>query len=101
MVEHRHLRVLLAVKFAVDVNLHSRKRRETYWKPAPLGKDARGAIYLQLGQVDKCIGLLDSLKDKPLGMEMGELKTDTTWDAVREHEVFKAMIRQSSPDVRR
>jgi len=51
--------------------------------------------------VDKCIELLDSLKDKPLGMEMGELKTDTTWDAVREHEVFKAMIRQSSPDVRR
>ena len=58
-------------------------------------------MYLQLGQVTKCIELLESLKDRPLGMEIGELKTDTTWDAVREHEVFKAMIRQSSPDVRR
>ena len=80
---------MLAVKFAVDVNLHSRKRRETYWKPALLGKDARGAIYLQLDRVDKCIELLNSLKDKPLGMEIGELKTDTTWDAVGEHKVFK------------
>lgn len=39
-----------------------------------------GSIYLQLGQVDKCIELLESLKDKPLGMEIGELKTDATWD---------------------
>ncbi|MEC7812299.1 MAG: hypothetical protein VX598_05750 [Verrucomicrobiota bacterium] len=31
--------------------------------------------------MDKCIELLDKLKDKPLGMEIGELKTDTTWDA--------------------
>ena len=38
---------------------------------------------------------------QPLGMEIGELKTDATWDAVREHEVFQAMIRQPSPDVRR
>ena len=76
----------------------------------PLGQNAinaqrihiqMGAIYLQLGQVDKCIELLNTLKDKPLGMEIGELKTDATWDAVREHEVFQAMIRQPSPDVRR
>jgi len=45
--------------------------------------------------------LLNTLKGKPLGMEIGELKTDATWDAVREHEVFQAMIRQPSPDVRR
>jgi len=51
-----------------------------------------GSIYLQLGQVDKCIELLDSLKDKPLGMEIGELKTDATWDPVRDHEVFKAIV---------
>ncbi|MDP7178075.1 MAG: hypothetical protein QF749_07245 [Verrucomicrobiota bacterium] len=87
---------MLAVKFAVDVNLHSRKRRETYGKPAPLGKGARDAIYLLLGQVDKCVELLDSLKDKPLGMEIGELKTDATWDAVRDHEVFKSIIRPPS-----
>ena len=66
----------------------------------PLGKNAinaqrihiqMGSIYLQLGQVDKCLVLLDSLKDKPLGMEVGELKTDTTWDPVRDHEVFKSI----------
>ena len=51
-----------------------------------------GSIYLQLGQVDKCIELLESLKDKPLGMEIGELKTDATWDPVRDHEVFKAIV---------
>ena len=51
-----------------------------------------GSIYLQLGQVDKCLVLLDSLKDKPLGMEVGELKTDTTWDPVRDHEVFKSIV---------
>jgi tetratricopeptide (TPR) repeat protein len=51
-----------------------------------------GSIYLQLGQVDKCIELLDILKDKPLGMEIGELKTDATWDPVRDHEVFKAIV---------
>ena len=33
-----------------------------------------GSIYLQLGEVDKCIELLKSLKDKPLGMEIGELE---------------------------
>ena len=101
MVEHRHLCVLLAVKFAVDVNLHSRKRRETYWKPAPLGKDARGAIYLQLGQVTKCIELLESLKDRPHGMEIGELKTDATLDGVGGTRSVQAMIRQPNPDVRR
>jgi|TARA_B100000959_G_scaffold219714_1_gene232095 hypothetical protein len=46
--------------------------------------------------VDKCVELLDSLKDKPLGMEIGELKTDATWDAVRDHEVFKSIIRPPS-----
>ena len=51
-----------------------------------------GSIYLQLGQVDKCIELLESLKDKPLGMEIGELKTDATWDPVRDHEIFKAIV---------
>ena len=51
-----------------------------------------GSIYLQLSQADKCIELLDSLKDKPLGMEIGELKTNATWDPVRDHEVFKAII---------
>ena len=51
-----------------------------------------GSIYLQLGQVDKCIELLESLKDKPLGMEIGELKTNATWDPVRDHEVFKAIV---------
>ena len=51
-----------------------------------------GSIYLQLGEVDKCIELLKSLKDKPLGMEIGELKTDATWDPVRDHEVFKAIV---------
>ncbi len=51
-----------------------------------------GSIYLQLGQVDKCIEFLESLKDKPLGMEIGELKTDATWDPVRDHEVFKAIV---------
>jgi TolB-like protein/Flp pilus assembly protein TadD len=58
-----------------------------------------GGIYLQLGQVDKCIELLESLKDKPLGMEVGELKTDSTWDPVRDHEAFKSIVRSpgSSP----
>ena len=51
-----------------------------------------GSIYLQLGQVDKCIELLVSLKDKPLGMEVGELKTNATWDPVRDHEVFKTIV---------
>ena len=51
-----------------------------------------GSIYLQLGQVDKCIELLESIKDKLLGMEIGELKTDATWDPVRDHEIFKAIV---------
>ena len=67
----------------------------------PLGQNAinaqrihiqMGAIYLQLGQVDKCIELLESLKDKPLGMEIGELKTAAPWDPVRDHEVFTALV---------
>ena len=41
--------------------------------------------------MDKCIEFLESLKDKPLGMEIGELKTDATWDPMRDHEVFKAI----------
>ena len=51
-----------------------------------------GLIYLQLGQADKCIELLHTLKDKPLGMEVGELKTDTTWDPVRDHAAFKSIV---------
>ena len=51
-----------------------------------------GVIYLQLVQVDKCIELLNTFKEKPLGMEVGELKTDATWDPVRDHEVFKAIV---------
>ena len=71
----------------------------------PLGKNAinaqrihiqMGVIYLQLGQVDKCIELLESLKDKPLGMEVGELKTDAAWDPVRDHEAFKSIVQQPS-----
>ncbi len=27
-----------------------------------------------------------------LGMEIGELKTDATWDPVRDHEIFKAIV---------
>jgi hypothetical protein len=42
--------------------------------------------------VDKCIELLESLKGKPLGMEIAELKTDATWNPVRDHEVFKAIV---------
>ena len=51
-----------------------------------------GIIYLQLGQVDKCIKLLDTLKAKPLGMEVGELKTDVAWDPVRSQEAFKTIV---------
>jgi tetratricopeptide (TPR) repeat protein len=74
----------------------------------PLGKNAinaqrihiqMGVIYLQLGQVDKCIELLESLKDKPLGMEVGELKTDAAWDPVRDHEAFKSIVRSPSQNV--
>ena len=35
---------------------------------------------------------VESLKDKPLGMEIGELKTDVTWDPVRDHEAFKSIV---------
>ena len=67
----------------------------------PLGKNAvnaqrihiqMGLIYLQLGQADRCIELLHTLKDKPLGMEVGELKSDTAWDPVRDHAAFKAIV---------
>ena len=51
-----------------------------------------GFCFHALGQVDKCIELLESIKDKLLGMEIGELKTDATWDPVRDHEIFKAIV---------
>ncbi len=52
-----------------------------------------GLIYLKLGQVEKCIELLQTLKDKPLGMEVGELKTDIDWDPVRENGAFEFIVR--------
>ncbi len=67
----------------------------------PLGKNAinaqrihiqMGIIYLQLGQVDQCIELLNTLKGKPLGMEVGEMKTDAAWDPVRAHQAFKTIV---------
>tara|TARA_A100001037_G_C15019551_1_gene575669 strand:+ start:369 stop:674 length:306 start_codon:yes stop_codon:yes gene_type:complete len=41
---------------------------------------------------DECIKVLETVKDKPLGMEVGELKTDKLWDAVRDHPTFRAIV---------
>ncbi|MDD9864885.1 MAG: hypothetical protein OXS32_00885 [Verrucomicrobiales bacterium] len=49
-------------------------------------------IYMRLGMKDECIGVLETLRDKPLGMEVGDMKTDKTWDPVRDHPTFKAII---------
>ena len=49
----------------------------------------------------KCIELLESLKDRPLVMEIGELKTDTTLDGVGGTRSVQAMIMQQNSDVRR
>ena len=40
----------------------------------------------------ECIKVLETVKDKPLGMEVGELKIDKLWDAVRDHPTFRAIV---------
>tara|TARA_B100000575_G_scaffold196722_1_gene159091 strand:+ start:248 stop:382 length:135 start_codon:yes stop_codon:yes gene_type:complete len=41
---------------------------------------------------DECIDVLETLRDKPLGMEVGELKTDKVWEPVRSHPAYRAII---------
>jgi len=49
-------------------------------------------IYLRLGMNDECIQVLETVKNKPLGMEVGEMKTDKTWDVIRDHPTFRAIV---------
>ena len=43
-------------------------------------------IYLRLGMKD------ETLRDKPLRMEVGVLKTDKVWEPVRSHPAYRAII---------
>lgn len=49
-------------------------------------------IYLRLGMKDECIDVLETLRDKPLRMEVGVLKTDKVWEPVRSHPAYRAII---------
>ena len=49
-------------------------------------------IYLRLGMKDECIDVLETLRDKLLGMEVGVLKTDKVWEPVRSHPAYRAII---------
>ena len=49
-------------------------------------------IYLRLGMKDECIDVLETLRDKPLGMEVGVLKTDKVREPVRSHPAYRAII---------
>ena len=49
-------------------------------------------IYLRLGMNDECIAVIERLWDKPLGMEVGDLKTDKVWEPVRSHTAYRAII---------
>ena len=38
------------------------------------------------------VARLKAQQTRLLGMEVGELKTDSTWDPVRDHEAFKSIV---------
>ena len=41
---------------------------------------------------DEYIDVLERLRDKPLRMEVGDLKTDKVWEPVRSHPAYRATI---------
>ena len=49
-------------------------------------------IYLRLGMKDECIDVIERLRDKPLRMEVGDLKTVKVWEPVRSHPAYRVTI---------
>ena len=73
-----------------DISSHLQICRDSWSSRQPLVQEFGGQWLKEMK--DECIKVLETVKDKPLGMEVGELKTDKLWDAVRDHPPFRAIV---------
>jgi len=59
---------------------------------APVLVVAMARIYAITGELDKAIDLLQHSVQTPAGLTVHEIRLDPTWDVLREHPRFKALI---------
>jgi hypothetical protein len=58
--------------------------------PTILGRLA--GVYAQAGEIDRALDLLETTASLPVAINYGELKLNETWDPLRGHARFEAVV---------
>ncbi len=88
------------VHFALGDTTRARKDAEEAAAMLPIAHDAYdgpllatnlAAIYAQIGETDRALDLLESLRDVPMAATPGTLRLEREWDALRNEPRFKKL----------